>query len=158
MTWKVPVFDMFYVISQPFFKISTWNFVHIFMRHCPHMLHMLRFFVKILIWGKLFRKEKNGHFFLILPHRRIIMLSASNSASIVKVWPQTISNDLISTVVSTIERFRKAFARIPEKNSFLEKFCEPFARYIVWSMLTNVAPTTDWFSTPLLSRLIYRGR
>ena len=35
MTWKVPVFDMFYAISQPFLKISTWNFVHIFMRHCP---------------------------------------------------------------------------------------------------------------------------
>ena len=35
MTWKVPVFDMFYVISQLFLKISTWNFLHIFISHCP---------------------------------------------------------------------------------------------------------------------------
>ena len=40
---------------------------------------------------------------------------------------------------------------------FLEKFCDPFARYIVWSMLSNGAPTTGWFSTPLFSRLIYGG-
>ena len=28
-------FNMFYDISQAFLNISTWNFVHIFMRHCP---------------------------------------------------------------------------------------------------------------------------
>ena len=32
---KVPVFDMFYVISQSFLKISTFNFVHIFISHFP---------------------------------------------------------------------------------------------------------------------------
>ena len=37
------------------------------------------------------------------------------------------------------------------------EFCEPFARFFVWSMPTNGAPTTDWFSTPLFSRLIHRG-
>ena len=35
MTWKVPVFDMFYVISQPCLKILAWNCVHIFISHCP---------------------------------------------------------------------------------------------------------------------------
>ena len=53
----------------------------------------------------------------ILPHRRIITLSDSNSTSIFKVWPLMTSNDLISTRVSTSERFREAFARIPEKFS-----------------------------------------
>ena len=38
-----------------------------------------------------------------------------------------------------------------------KKFCEPFDRYIAWSKLTTGAPTTDLFSTPLFSRLIYNG-
>ena len=44
------------------------------------------------------------------------------------------SNDLISTGVSTTDRFRKAFARIPDnfpRFFFLEKFCEQFAGYTV---------------------------
>ena len=32
---KCLFFYMFYAISQPFLKISTWNFVHIFKRHYP---------------------------------------------------------------------------------------------------------------------------
>ena len=42
-------------------KISTWNFVHIFMRHCP-LTYVTFLLLKILIWGKLSQKEKNGHF------------------------------------------------------------------------------------------------
>ena len=56
MTWKVPVFDMFYVISQPFLKISSWNFVHIFMRHFP--LTNVTVFWKFWFWGGKFWKGK----------------------------------------------------------------------------------------------------
>ena len=62
MTWKVPVFDMFYAISQPFLKISTWNFVHIFMRHYP--LTYVTVFWKFWFGGKLFWKEKKLDLFL----------------------------------------------------------------------------------------------
>ena len=62
MTWKVPVFDMFYVISQPFLKLSTWNFVHIFMRHCP--LTYVTVIWKFWFGGNCFEKKKTfGHFF-----------------------------------------------------------------------------------------------
>ena len=63
---KVPVFDMFYAISQPFLKISTGNCVHIFMRYCP-LTYVTFFGEKNNIWGKLFRKEKNGTFFENFP-------------------------------------------------------------------------------------------
>ena len=32
---KSAFFDMFYVISQPFLKISTWNCAHILISHFP---------------------------------------------------------------------------------------------------------------------------
>ena len=48
---------MFYVISQPFLKISTWNFVHIFISHCP--LTYYTFFWKFWFWGGKFWKRKN---------------------------------------------------------------------------------------------------
>ena len=68
-------------------------------------------------------------------------------------------NDLISTRISTTEAFEKPLHEFPKNYPvFLEKFCRLLARYIVWSELTNRAPTTDWFSTPLFSRLIYMGR
>ena len=56
------LFDMLYVISQPFLKISTSNFVHIFMRHCP-LTNVPVFFSKILIWGETVLKIKNWTFF-----------------------------------------------------------------------------------------------
>ena len=58
---KSACFDMFYAISQPFLKISTWNFVHIFMRHYP--LTYVTVFWKFWFGGNMFRKEKNGTFF-----------------------------------------------------------------------------------------------
>ena len=33
--WKMPVFDMFYRISQSFLRIMTWNYVYIFIIQCP---------------------------------------------------------------------------------------------------------------------------
>ena len=62
MTLKVSVFDMFYAISQPFLKISTSNFVHIFMRHYP--LTYVTVFLKILIWGETVLKKKKMDLFI----------------------------------------------------------------------------------------------
>ena len=60
---RLYIFDMFYVISQPFLKISTWNCVHIFMRHCP--LPCVTFFLlKILILGENVSKRKKVDIFL----------------------------------------------------------------------------------------------
>ena len=58
MTWKVSVFDMFYVISQPFLKLSTWNFVHIFISHCPLTYCTFFFFKILMLRGKILKKKK----------------------------------------------------------------------------------------------------
>ena len=54
---KCLFFDMFYVISQPFLKISTWKFcTHI---HQPLSSNILSGFLKILILrGKILKKKK----------------------------------------------------------------------------------------------------
>ena len=61
MTWKVPGFDMFYVISQPFLKISTWNFVRIFICHW-HLTYFTAFW-KFWFRGITFLKEKKMDLF-----------------------------------------------------------------------------------------------
>ena len=54
-------FYMFYVISQPCLKISSWNFVHLFISHCP-----LRYCTVLLLLknfdfgGEIFEKEKKS--------------------------------------------------------------------------------------------------
>ena len=57
MTWKVPVFDMFYVISQPFFEDIDLKFcAHI---NQPLPSNILSDFLKILILrGKILKKRK----------------------------------------------------------------------------------------------------
>ena len=55
---KCLFFTCFYVISQPFLKISTSNFVHIFMRHCP--LTYVTVFWKFWFWGGNFWKRKKN--------------------------------------------------------------------------------------------------
>ena len=47
---------MFYVISQPFLKISTLNFVHIFISYCP--LTNYPVFETFDFEGENFEKEK----------------------------------------------------------------------------------------------------
>ena len=76
-------FDMFYAISQLFLKIPTWNFVHIFMRYCP--LTFVTVFLKILIWGKLSRKEKNGHFFKIFDIFKILKIRDSSFVALLNL-------------------------------------------------------------------------
>ena len=55
MTWKVPFLYMFYVISKPFFKVSTWNFVHIFISHFP--LTYCTVIWKFWFWGEILEKN-----------------------------------------------------------------------------------------------------
>ena len=64
---KVPVFDTFYVIIQPFLKISTWNFVHTFISHF-HLTYFI--FFEILICEETFWKIKKN-ILKILPHYSI---------------------------------------------------------------------------------------
>ena len=73
-------------ISQPFLKISTWNFVHIFMRDCP--LTYVTFFCWKFWFGETVSKiRKIGHFFRIFrnfqnfEHPRYQFCSPINSTS-----------------------------------------------------------------------------
>ena len=50
------LFYMFYVISQPILKISTLNFVHLFMRHCP--LTYVTFFENFDLGGNCLENKK----------------------------------------------------------------------------------------------------
>ena len=56
--WKVNVFDMFYVITQPFLKISTSN-LYTYLSAID-ILHIFRFLLKILIFSETNWKRKNN--------------------------------------------------------------------------------------------------
>ena len=53
-TWKVPVFETFYFISQP---TSTWNFVHIFISHRPLTYCTVFWRKNIILRGKIVKKK-----------------------------------------------------------------------------------------------------
>ena len=79
---EVPVFDMFYGISQPVLKISTWNFVHIFMRHCP-LTYVTFFFVENFDLGETVSKRKKITFFIKKKNLEIFkMLKIRDSSSV----------------------------------------------------------------------------
>ena len=76
---------MFYVITQPFFKMQTCNFVHIFISHC-HLAYIL--FLTNLILGETLKiKNKNvenfGNFrnFLKFANPKARFCSPTNSTS-----------------------------------------------------------------------------
>ena len=59
----LPVFYMFYAISQPLLKILTWNCVHMFMRHYP-LAFVMFFFENFDLGETVLKRKKIGRFFI----------------------------------------------------------------------------------------------
>ena len=144
MTWKVPVFDMLYVISQPFLKISTWNFVHIFMRHCP--LTYVTVFENFDLGKTVSKRKKFGPFLnffsellKILKIRDssfVAVLTVSRSALLSIIFTSATPRNKLSNSDEDIRRLCAIAAKVqwvasPKIMSWKRKSCISFLRLLL---------------------------